>query len=286
MKSVKLRTRDLIDPESEIHYAYHKSLATITTPHYHDFFEIFLITKGEAVHKINEKEEIIEEGDLVFIRPDDTHHYEKSDDRNCELINLAFPSTTILKLFDYFGDGFHSDKLLNANYPPRIKLSKIEKEILVSRFEKLNTLKRTNKKKIKTELRILLADIFSRYFIYEEESKNKIIPGWLMKLKSEMEKKENFSAGINKMHELCKRTPEHLSRSFKKYFNESPTDYITNLRLNFAANLLSNSDEDITNIAMDCGFENLSHFYHLFKKRFDASPKEFRSKHQKTIIPF
>lgn len=286
MKAVKLKTKDLIDPESEIHYAYHKSLATITTPHNHDFFEIFLITKGIALHRINDTEEIIEEGDLVFIRPDDTHYYEKSDDKNCELINLAFPSTSILKLFDYFGDGFNSDKLLKAEYPPKVRLSKIEKEILVSRFEKLNTLKRSNKKKIKTELRILLADIFSRYFIYEEESNNEIIPGWLMKLKSEMEKKENFSGGIHKMYELCERSPEHLSRTFKKYFSESPTDYITNLRLNYAANLLSNSDEDITNIAMECGFENLSHFYHLFRKKFDVSPKEFRLKHQKTIIPF
>jgi len=132
----------------------------------------------------------------------------------------------------------------------------------------------------------LLADIFSRYFTHEEDSVNEIIPGWLVKLKSEMEKKENFVLGINKMYELCERTPEHLSRSFKKYFNESPTDYITNLRLNYAANLLSNSDEDITNISMDCGFENLSHFYHLFKKKFDTSPKEFRLKHQKTVIPY
>ena len=286
MKSVKLKTKDLIDPESEIHYAYHKSLATITTPHSHDFFEVFLITKGEALHRINDKQEIIEEGDLVFIRPEDTHNYEKLDDKNCELINLAFPASTILNLFEYFGEGFHSDKLLKADYPPKIKLSKIEKEILVTRLEKLNTLKRTSKKKIKTELRILLADIFSRYFTYEKESVNEVIPNWLFKLKSEMEKKDNFVLGINKMYELCERTPEHLSRSFKKYFNESPTDYITNLRLNYAANLLSNSDEDITNIAMDCGFENLSHFYHLFKKKFDSSPKEFRLKYQKLIIPF
>lgn len=286
MKSVKLKTKDLIDPESEIHYAYHKSLATITTPHTHDFFEIFLITKGEAIHRINDKQEIIEEGDLVFIRPNDRHNYEKSDDKSCELINLAFPGFTMLKLFEYFGEGFHSDKLLMAEFPPKIRLSKVEKDILVNRFEKLNTLRRTNKKKIKTELRILLADIFSRYFTTGEESSNEIIPSWLVKLKSEMERKENFVLGINKMYDLCERTPEHLSRSFKKYFGESPTDYITNLRLNYAANLLSNSDEDITNISMDCGFENLSHFYHLFKKKFDSSPKEFRLKHQKSIIPY
>ena len=286
MKAVKLKTKDLIDPESEIHYAYHKSLATITTPHTHDFFEIFLITKGEAFHRINDKQEIIEEGDLVFIRPKDTHNYEKSDDKNCELINLAFPEITMLKLFEYFGEGFHSDILLMTEFPPKIRLSKFEKDILVNRFEKLNTFRRTNKKKIKTELRILLADIFSRYFTTRDESSNEIIPSWLVKLKSEMERKENFVLGIKKMYDLCERTPEHLSRSFKKYFNESPTDYITNLRLNYAANLLTNSDQDITNISMDCGFENLSHFYHLFKKKFDSSPKEFRLKHQKSIIPY
>ena len=108
MEIIELKTKNLIDQESEIHYAYHKSLATITTPHCHDFFEIFLITKGEALHKINDKQETIKEGDLVFIRPNDTHYYEKSFDKNCELINLAFSSSTILKLFEYFGEGFHS----------------------------------------------------------------------------------------------------------------------------------------------------------------------------------
>ena len=44
MKVIRLKTKELIDPESEIHYAYHKSLASITTPHNHDFYEIFLIT--------------------------------------------------------------------------------------------------------------------------------------------------------------------------------------------------------------------------------------------------
>lgn len=198
MIAVKLKTNDLIDPESEIHYAYHKSLATITTPHSHDFFEIFLITKGEAVHRINDKIEVIEGGDLIFIRPSDTHNYEKSNDKNCELINLAFPSSTILELFTYFGEGFRSDKLLSSRYPPKINLSKLEKEILISRFERLNTLKRTNKRKIKTELRILLADVFSRYFSSEEDPVSEIIPGWLVKIKLEMKKRENFTLGIKK----------------------------------------------------------------------------------------
>jgi AraC family transcriptional regulator, dual regulator of chb operon len=286
MKEMLLKSKGLINPDTEIHYAYHKSLKDITAPHTHDFFEIFLITRGKALHKINGKEEIVNEGTLVFIRPKDVHYYEKFNNENCELINAAFPAKTIKQLFDYFGEGYKEERLLNAEYPPKLNLAKIEREIIVSRFERLNTFSRKKKSKIKTELRLLLAEIFSKYFTVDNEEEKKGIPQWLSKLKNEMEKKENFEGGINRMYELSERSHEHLSRSFKKYFNEAPTEFINKLRLNYAANLLVNSDLDITSIAMESGYENLSHFYHLFKKNFNTSPKEFRAKHQKSLIPF
>lgn len=286
MNEMILKTKDLIDPDTEIHYAYHKSLKDITAPHSHDFFEIFLITKGKALHKINGKEEILEEGTLVFIRPKDKHYYEKLPDNICELINVAFPAKTIKQLFNYFGEGFESERLLNADHPPTLILPQLEREIIISRFERLNTYSRKRKGKIKTELRLLLAEIFSRYFTGEIEKEKEDIPGWIIKLRTEMEKKENFTAGINRMYELSERSPEHLSRSLKKFYNETPTEFINKLRLNYSSNLLVNSDEDIASIALDAGFENLSHFYHLFKKYFSVSPKEFRLKHQKSLIPF
>ncbi|MFO7447497.1 MAG: helix-turn-helix domain-containing protein [Ignavibacteriaceae bacterium] len=286
MQVMYLKTRDLIDTETGIHYAYHKSLGDITFPHNHDFFEIFLITKGKAIHKINGKEEVIEEGTLVFIRPDDTHFYERFNNEPCELINVAFPASTIKQLFDYFGEGYKAGRLLRAKHPPTLKLSSVEKEVIVSRFEKLNTLSRGKKSRIKTEMRILLAEIFSKYFAEVKQEEKDDIPSWLVKVRSEMEKKENFIPGISRMYELSARSPEHLSRSLKKYYKETPTKFINKLRLNYAANLLVNTYEDITAIAMDSGFENLSHFYHLFKINFGISPKEFRGKHQKSLIPF
>jgi|SRR5690554_5523281 len=286
MKPIFLRTKDLIDPETGIHYAYHKSLASITFPHNHDFFEIFLITKGKALHKINDKEEIIDEGTMVFIRPDDTHSYERYNDENCELINIAFPASTLQKLLDYFGEGYNAERLLKPEYPPTLKLPEIDKDILIARFEGLNTIPRGKKSKIKSEFRILIAEIFSRYFREEQHEKNEDIPSWLLKLKDEMMKRKNFVAGINRMYELSDRSPEHLSRTFKKYFNQTPTDFLNHLKLNYAANLLANSDKTISEISLDAGFENLSHFYHLFKREFGMAPKDFRNRNQKIIIPF
>jgi AraC family cel operon transcriptional repressor len=187
---------------------------------------------------------------------------------------------------DYFGEGFNAERLLNPEYPPTLKLTETDKNILIVRFESLNTIPREKKSRIKSEFRILIAEIFSRYFREVEQERNEDIPSWLLKLKDEMRKKENFTAGINRMYELSDRSPEHLSRTFKKYFNETPTDFLIHLRLNYAANLLANSDKTISEISLDAGFENLSHFYHLFKREFKVAPKDFRMKNQKIIIPY
>lgn len=281
-----LKAKDLIDRETEIHFAYHKSLKDITIEHDHDFFEIFLITKGSAVHKINKKRDVVKEGALVLIRPSDVHYYEKNNSEDCEMINLAFLSSAFFQLMRYFGEGFNSKDLIKSSNPPKTNLSKIEKDILTSRLEGLNIISREKKSKIRTEFRILISEIFSKYFRRQNYHGNEIVPGWLLHLNEEMSKKENFTGGINRMYQLSERSPEHLSRTFKKIFNETPTIFINKLRLNYAANLLANSDKSILVISMESGFENLSHFYHEFKKHFEITPRKFRAKHQKTVIPF
>lgn len=285
-KHIFLKSADIIDKETEIHYAYHRSLKTITSLHTHDFYEFFLITRGKAVHNVNGISVIIGEGTLIFIRPADIHSYEKYNNENFELINLAFTKSTFDSLLGYYGKGYNAVRLIDGEYPPELKLSLMEKKMLTARFNKLNTLARKKKERIKTEFRILIAEIFSRYFDEIKKESGSGIPQWLVKLREDMEQRENFTAGIDRMYEISGRSAGHLSRAFRKYFNETPTDFINHLRLNYSANLLTNSDDEITEISMDSGFENLSHFYHLFKKQFNMSPKEFRNKHQKLIIPF
>ena len=43
--------------------------------HWHDYFEIFLMIEGKTVHQVNDIEQNLDEGYLVFIRPGDVHFY-------------------------------------------------------------------------------------------------------------------------------------------------------------------------------------------------------------------
>lgn len=285
MSPVKIYTEEILDPETEIHYAFHKSLTDITVKHTHDFYEIFLITKGKVKHLINENVHVLEEGTMIFIRPFDIHYYQKYENYAVELINLAFPKGTIDELFNYLGKGFEPERLLKSKLPPSILLSSTEKKILKQRFERLHFIPLTQKTEIRTQLRILLSEIMTNYFSKSFWQERSSVPKWLDKTRSEMQKKENFVRGFPAMVEASDKTKEHLCREFKKHFDLTPTEYINDLRLNYSANLLITTDESIPFISLESGFENLSHYYHLFKKKFNLSPGDFRKQNRKNLIP-
>ncbi|SHM58566.1 helix-turn-helix domain-containing protein [Flavobacterium xanthum] len=79
--------------------------------------------------------------------------------------------------------------------------------------------------------------------------------------------------------ELAEMTNLSLSsfkREFKKNYNDTPANYIRNKRLEKAAELLRISGERITDIAFDCGFNDLANFSKLFHDKFNNSPSNYR----------
>ena len=59
-------------------------------------------------------------------------------------------------------------------------------------------------------------------------------------------------------------------------------DYILDIRIGFAIWMLVNTTNSIAEIAFECGFNNLSNFNRIFKKKKDSSPKLFRENYRKT----
>jgi transcriptional regulator GlxA family with amidase domain len=68
-----------------------------------------------------------------------------------------------------------------------------------------------------------------------------------------------------------------LERMFERYMNTSPKRYIMELRLHRARNLIVQSDQAITEIAMACGFTSTSHFSKVYREHFGNTPGSQRS---------
>ena len=81
---------------------------------------------------------------------------------------------------------------------------------------------------------------------------------------------------IEELASLCSLSLSSFKREFEKHYDTSPAKYIKKRRLDNAARLLKGTQLRISDIAFDCGFNDLAHFSKSFQKEFDASPSEYR----------
>lgn len=68
-------------------------------------------------------------------------------------------------------------------------------------------------------------------------------------------------------------------RSFKEFLATTPFSYLLNFRIRVAAQMLSNTNNSITDICFATGFKNTSYFGKVFREGTGLSPREFRKKH-------
>jgi AraC family transcriptional regulator len=71
-------------------------------------------------------------------------------------------------------------------------------------------------------------------------------------------------------------SPFHFLRSFAKTIGVTPHQYLVRCRLQQAARLLAERERAITDIALDCGFNDLSNFIRTFRRAAGMSPRAFR----------
>lgn len=93
--------------------------------------------------------------------------------------------------------------------------------------------------------------------------------------------KDIFDAGyagpikINQAARQLGVSNNHLARLFKKQYGLTPTQYITGLRVDKAAELLRQPETSILEVAYLTGFKSLSGFYKNFKDQTEYTPKEY-----------
>lgn len=90
---------------------------------------------------------------------------------------------------------------------------------------------------------------------------------------------ENYKEGqLSMLAEELHCDLYNLSRMVKRLTSKTYTDLVQTKRLNTAAFLLNNTDLTISDIGLSVGYDNLSYFHRIFRKKFGLSPKNYRDK--------
>jgi AraC-like DNA-binding protein len=75
-------------------------------------------------------------------------------------------------------------------------------------------------------------------------------------------------------------SPSHFAHVFRENVGLPPMAYVRERRLAQAAYLLGHTRLPVTEIALESGFSDISHFNHCFKRRYESAPRDFRRNHQ------
>ncbi|MEM6728962.1 MAG: AraC family transcriptional regulator [Pseudomonadota bacterium] len=240
--------------------------------HDHDFYEVFLITRGRTLHWINGVTQTLDAGQLVFIRPHDTHAFKADGALGCETLNVMYRPETAEHLLMRYSESL-AGRFFGAQSPlpechtlgPR----QFERALAIS--TQLQTADRTL-----ARIEEFLLALVNRVAVPDADVVTSG-PAWFSAACSAAQNIEVFRLGAPGFIAAAGRSHEHVCRTCKEVLGVTPTDYINGLRIAHAARLLRTEDTPIETIASRCGFENTSYFYRLFARIHGETPKRYRA---------
>jgi len=244
--------------------------------HDHDYYEVFWANAGRGVHLINDLQLPFKVGQFWLIRAKDRHQVLAKKSDGLHVVNVAFSKTVWEKVRQrYFRDRPDPFKHQDTHWV---------REIDVSLQAELDRWAR----RLDTPARILrLIDGFimelHAWLTPKESARVAAIPDWLVQARLQFKGPELLAGGTRAFAKIAGRSPSHVSRETLRFLGQTPTTLVNALRMDYLANLLTTTDRPIVDLSLDCGLNNLSHTYALFRKRFGMSPRRYRLRSRRSV---
>lgn len=256
-----------------------------TTAHYHGGWEFVMPTEGNIEVQICAKCHTITPHQGAFIRPQ-TMHAVRNASRDCRLKAIVFDDDflcidRVLPLQTQCIDAFLNS---TAKIPCfLVNDSSIEKDILACIHKIMDLCGNINSGtglKIRANILLLISEIITKYspqesYIIKHKRNIQIIKKALRYIH------ENYQHKIS-LDEICQYVSMskcYFCRFFKKEMHITIVEYIQRYRIKMASNLLKKNHGKVLEVAIDCGFNNISHFNNVFKQIMACSPSEYRRRY-------
>ena len=126
--------------------------------------------------------------------------------------------------------------------------------------------------------RTLASSSYAKVTVEDDDSRR------ILEVKNFISKNYMDELRLPELASLAGMSSSAFSRFFKLHTGRNISEYIIDLRLGYAARMLVDTAKSISEIGFDCGFNNLSNFNRIFKKKKGCSPSEFRESYHKTRI--
>lgn len=229
--------------------------------HWHDFFEIEFVISGSGTITINNITKPFKENFLFFITPSDLQEVLINTQTPVHLINISF---NLDWMHDIIANDFINGIIIN-DYPNYF-IKKILQE-----YQKTD---RYNQIYVFNLLNCILIDVLR--FVNTATSPKREYSSEIYASLNYI--RTHFREKITQVDvaDFVGFSVNYFSSKFHDEIGTNFKQYLTNIRLNFALNLLKKTNIPIADVALLSGFNDISNFYNVFKRYHKSSPLQFR----------
>jgi len=252
--------------------------------HAHDHAELVIVTAGTGVHVINGKPYQVGAGDVSVFNVGTTHGFEQA--RTLRMTNIMYSPSVLsgigsdVAAMPGYQALFVISPSAGADYRCMMRIAGsalVVAQALIARMSHEFDHKRPG---YQTAIRSLLAQLvvyLSRQ--YSQAGVKVAGPQSALRLADTagfMAASFREPLTIDRLAALSGLSRRHLLRQFKQVFGTTPLQYLLDLRLRHAAELLRSTTLPVTRVAFESGFEDSNYFTRRFSARHGVSPRAYR----------
>lgn len=277
---------DLLFPVG-IHFTQHVQYREIMIhKHWHREMEILYIAKNSMIVEIETQSVVANEGDIIIIPSNHLHAAYRYKYEKCSFYAAVFDP--------FFIASYTNDTIQQTYIKPLLDGTEdifyhIKKGSLYSEQMELCFKELTNIFNHGVAFELLTkAKLFEFFYYFYLIQPEKIQPSRkkediLISLRIKktllfIEDHYKEPIPLERIASYLGISKEHFCRFFKKHFHVSFSDYLTRYRISHAEQLLIKTEQNILDIALECGFDSGNYFSIVFKKITNETPTSFRRK--------
>ena len=256
------------------------------SPHIHQLVELLYVTSGSALIVSDDTQCNVTSGDMVLFRANAVHSIYPSDDK-CEF-SVLFISIPHVISYAYKEDGMRYSMLLSRFHAANKNVWRKEECLslgICERFNELKTLSHSTflskdivmKANAALIISAVLKDLSEQANAFEvfadsSESLSKKMDDAILYIN------EHYSEDLTvaSMSERLFMSYSYFSRNFKRVTGRCFKDFLNVTRINNAEMKLRSTSKSVTQIAMECGYNNIAYFSAMYKKLKGISPTSAR----------
>lgn len=251
--------------------------------HWHSEMEIIVIKKGHGLVYVDLTPIDVSYGDIIFVLPGQLHSIHQKNNDEMEYENIIFKTELLMsQSMDLCNTAFFQPVFDGtAPFPTSItKLDSCYHEI-INCINLIDSL--CDQKSFGYQIS-LKGHLYQMFYLIISSAQNKHP---LSHNKKNLEKlklilsyiQEHYASPItiDEIADACHYSSSHFMKFFKENMGISFVQYLNDYRLNLAADMLRGNTDSVLEIALRTGFDNLSYFTRMFKKKYGLTPGKYRT---------